>query len=153
MEKGKYNMKKCFVRMIAVVCCVILMASAFSANAQTYGGDSYGIRPLWDAVGTFIYGMSNRNALFSNANASCSAITDSASYKVTLTMTIQKLSGGTFTDTSRVWTASGTGSAGLDKNMMLSSGTYRAKCVAVVYTSSGQYIETVTKYTNDIVIP
>lgn len=129
-------------------------ASAFSANAQTYGSNSYGVRPLWDAVGTFVYGMSNVNNLFSNADAGCSVVTDSVTYKVVLTMTVQKFTGGAFTDTSRSWTTtSTTGSASLDKNMMLSSGSYRAKCVAVVYTSSGQYIETVTQYTNDIVIP
>lgn len=152
IEKEKGCMKKNFVRMMAVVCCVVLMASAFSANAQTYGGNSYGVRPLWDALATFQAGMSNINGIFSNANAACTVSADSITNKIVLTMTIQQFTSSGFTDTSRVWTTSGNGSASLDKNMKLSTGSYRAKCVAVVYTSSGQYIETVTMYSNDIII-
>lgn len=145
-------MKKSFVRMMAVVLCAVLMATAFSANAQPYDGGSYGVRPLWDALGLFQSSMSNLNGIFSNANANCTASADSVTNKVVLTMTIQEFTGSGFTDTSRVWTSSGNGVASLDKNMKLPAGSYRAKCVAVVYSSTGQYIETVTVYSNDIII-
>ena len=145
-------MKKSFVRMMAVVLCAVLMASAFSANAQPYDSNSYGVRPLWDALGIFYTSMSNLNGLFNNAKAGCTASADSLSNKIELTMTIQPFTGGGFTDTSRVWTTSGYGAVSLEKNMSLPTGSYRAKCVAVVYSSTGQYVETVTRYSNDIII-
>lgn len=145
-------MKKNITRMMAVVLCVILMASAFPASAQTKELALPGIRPLWDELFTFQCSMTRHSGLFSNANVATTAATDSAYSKIDLTVTIQVRGTGGWTDTSYVWTNSGTAVASVDKNVSLASGNYRTKSVAVVYSSSGQYIETITRYSGDIII-
>lgn len=137
---------------MAVILCVILMASAFPASAQIKESALPGIRPLWDELFTFQCSMSRHSGLFTNANFASTATAHSSSSKIDLTVTLQVRGSGGWTDTSRVWTASGTALASVDKNISLDPGNYRVKAVAVVYSSSGQYIETITKYSNDIII-
>ena len=72
--------------------------------------------------------------------------------KIEMTLTIQVWSNGAYIDTSNSWTSSGSGATSIEKNIKLSQGNYRAKSVVKVYSSSGTYLETVTKYSADIVI-
>lgn len=140
-------MKKVLFRAMTLILCLVVMGAAFPAFAS----DSQ-IQPRWTALGTFQCGMSNKSGLFSNANAYSTASTKSADDKINMTLTIQVWSGGAYVDTDKSWSSSGTGATSVDKNMSLSKGNYRAKSVVDVYSSSGAYIETITRYSNDIVI-
>ena len=110
------------------------------------------IQPRWEALSTFQCTMDNVSNLFSNANVSSTASTKSAYSKLTMTLTIQVWNGSAYVDTERSWTSSGTGATSIGKNVMLDPGNYRAKSVVAVSSSSGAYIETITRYSNDIVI-
>ena len=149
-------MKKVFVRTMALLVCFMLMIS-FPAYAETgnktSGDETPTIQPRWTEIGIFGCSMEYKPALFTNAEAFASVTTYSLQSKITLTITVQQHNGTAFTDTSRTWSYSGDGYAGGTKNLNLSSGSYRIKAVAVIYSSSGQYIETVTRYSGDIIVP
>ena len=149
-------MKKIFVRTMALLVCFMLMIS-FPAYAETGnetpGDDTPTIQPRWTEIGIFGCSMEYNPALFTNAHTLASVTTYSLHSKITLTVTVQQHDGSSFVDTSTTWSFSGDGYAGGTKDLKLSSGSYRIKAVAVIYSSSGQYIETVTNYSADILVP
>lgn len=149
-------MKKVFVRTIALLVCLMVMIS-FPAYAETGnetpGDDTPTIQPRWTEISIFGCSMERRNGLFTNAHTLASVTTYSVYSQITLTVTLQQHDGSSFADTSTTWSFSGNGYAGGPKDLNLSSGSYRIKAVAVIYSSSGKYIETVTNYSADIIIP
>lgn len=148
-------MKKMFVRTLALLVCLMLMVS-FPAYAETgnktYGNDTPTIQPRWTEISIFGCSMERRLGLFTNAHTLASVTTYSVHSQITLTVTVQQHDGSSFVDTSRTWSFSGNGYAGGTKDLKLPEGSYRIKAVAVIYSSSGQYIETVTNYSTDIII-
>lgn len=144
-------MKKHSIRFIALLVCFILIASV-PVYAVSGRDDVRPVQPRWNELGTFQCTMTRQNGLFTNARAASTVSTYSAHSKLELTVTVQEYSGGAFVDTSRTWSSSGTGSTSIGKDLNLPSGNYRTKAVVVVYSSSGAYIETVTKYSTDIMI-
>ena len=149
-------MKKVFVRTMALLVCFMLMIS-FPAYAETgnetSGDDTPTIQPRWTEISIFPCSIERTNGLFTNAHTLASVTTYSLSSQITLTVTLQKRNSTAFADTSTTWSFSGDGYAGGTKDLKLSSGSYRIKAVAVIYSSSGKYIETVTSYSVDIIIP
>ena len=144
-------MKKYSIRFLAMMICIVLIASVPVYAASQEGGD-YTIQPRWTELGTFQCTMTRQSGLFTNARAASTVSTYSAHSKVELTVTVQEYSGGTFVDTSLTWSSSGTGATSIGKDLNLPSGNYRIKAVVAVYSSTGAYIETITKYSSDIVI-
>lgn len=144
-------MKKLSVFLAALLVCCTLFAMV-PAYAEAPANVQPGIQPRWTQLGTFRSSFTRKSGLFTNANIYCSASTYSAYSTINMTVTIQQRSGSEYVDTSHTWSSSGTAYTNIDKNMNLATGTYRAKCVMTVYSSTGQYIETVTEYSNDIVI-
>lgn len=149
-------MKKVFVRTMALLVCFMLMIS-FPAYAETGnetpGDDTPTIQPRWTEISIFPCSMEYKPGLFTNVHTLASVTTYSVYSKITLTVTVQKHNGASFADTSTTWSFSGDGYAGGTKDLKLSSGSYRIKAVATIYSSSGKYIETVTVYSDDIIIP
>ena len=143
-------MKKISMFAMLLLLCLTLIA-AFPAYADN-GSDYQSIQPRWTEASIFPCSITRKDGLFTNAHVLCSVTTYSSYSKIELTVTIQEKSGSDFVDTSHTWFFSGNGYAGGTKDLKLSSGTYRVKGVAVIYSSSGQYIETVTNDSSDIVI-
>lgn len=144
-------MKNRLIRIAALVVCMICLTSVIAFPAYAAGEDD-GLQPRWTEISIFPCSLTRQNGLFTNAHLLGSVTTYSSYSKIELTVTVQESIGGTFTDTSRTWSASGNGYAGVTKDIKLPSGSYRLKAVATIYSSSGQYIETVTNYSSDIIV-
>lgn len=144
-------MKKRSIRFLAMMICFVLIASV-PVYAVSQGEGDHTIQPRWTELGTFQCSMVRQSGFFTNSRAASTVSTYSAHSKLELTLTIQEWNGSTYVDTSRTWSSSGTGATSIGKDLNLPSGSYRAKAVVVVYSSTGAYIETVTKYSSDIVI-
>lgn len=144
-------MKNRLIRTVALFVCIFCLMSVVSFPAYA-AGEEDGPQPRWTEISVFPCSMTRQNGLFTNVHLLGSVTTYSSYSKIELTVTVQESTGGTFTDTSRTWSTSGNGYAGVTKDIKLSSGSYRLKAVATIYSSSGQYIETVTNYSNDIII-
>ena len=144
-------MKKLSLRMVAVLMLCVLAGCAFSALAAS---DTAGnaVQPRWTELWTFQCAMDHKDGWFTNAHVASTVSTHHSASKLELTLTLQVMSGGAFTDTDRVWTSSGSGATSIGKDLNLAEGNYRAKAVVKVYSSSGEYLETVTMYSNDILI-
>lgn len=72
--------------------------------------------------------------------------------RLSITTTVQMWNGGGYVNTGTSWSASGTGAAEISQNTKLSPGQYRTITSVAVYSAQGAYIETVTQYSNSIVI-
>lgn len=110
------------------------------------------IMPRWAELNTYQCALSYRQGLFSNANVASTASTHSVSSKLELTLTIQIWNGSEYVDTSNSWSSSGSGATSIEKNVMLGQGNYRAKSVVNVYSAGSSYIETVTRYSDSMII-
>lgn len=78
----------------------------------------------------------------------------SSSYKVNMTVTLQKYNHSTAKwSTSKTWTASNSGNVSIYKIQSVTSGIYRLKVDASVYTSSGSFIESTTIYSQGATCP
>ena len=69
----------------------------------------------------------------------------SSSYSATLTMELQRQSGSTWNKVNS-WSTSGRDLISIGKGWYVTSGTYRVKATAQVYSSSGSLLETATAY-------
>ena len=145
-------MKKSFVRMLVLAVCIAVMLAMSPVYAQEVSFENGQIQPRWIELNTFQCALERQSGLFSNAKVASTASTSGAYSKIEMTLTIQVWSNGAYIDTSNSWTSSGSGATSIEKNIKLSQGNYRAKSVVKVYSSSGTYLETVTKYSADIVI-
>ena len=145
-------MKKKLIRMVCLVVCVLMISACFPVYAQSSSNEDFSIQPRWTELSTYQCSLTSHSGLFSNATVASTASTHSAYSKIEMTLTIQVWSNGAYIDTSNSWRSSGSGATSIEKNIKLSQGNYRAKSVVKVYSSSGTYLETVTKYSADIVI-
>lgn len=126
------------VLVLIVVCCTGVLAE--------------GIEPRWKDLSTFSCSLTRESGLLSNAHVYAHASSWISSNTISLTVTIQKWSGSSYVNTPYSWSSSGKGSASVDSNISLSAGNYIAHCVATVHDANGNYVETVTKDTNEIII-
>ena len=142
-------MKKVVVRLsslaLALVFVMALMAPAMAASNPQ-------VQPRWVELNTLQCELTPKSGLFSNARASATVKAIDPSCKLSLTLTIQVMSGGEFVDTDKSWSSSGQGATSVGKDVKLGAGNYRSKAVVTVYSASGAYIETVTGYSADILI-
>lgn len=142
-------MKKIVVRLsslaLTLVFVMALMAPAMAASNPR-------VQPRWAALNTLECVLTPKSSLFSNARASATVSTASSNCRLSLTLTIQVMSGGQFVDTDKSWSSSGQGATNVGKDVKLGAGNYRSKAVVTVYSASGAYIETVTGYSADILI-
>lgn len=144
-------MKKALLRVIALLAvCVLASCTVFSFAAS--GAAVTKAQPRWIQLSTYQCYIERKDGWFTNVHVGSSASTHSAYSRLEMTVTLQVMSGGDYVDTDRVWTASGSGAAGIGKDIKLSTGNYRARSEVKVYSSDGVYLETVTKYSNDILI-
>lgn len=141
-------MKKWLKRICTLISIIILSANVFSA----FAGVPYPAQPRWTELATYQCALKSKNGLFSNANVATTASTHSAFSSLTLTLTIQIWNGSEYIDTDNSWSASGKGATSIEKNVQLGQGNYRAKAVVNIYSSIGAYIETVTRYSDTMVI-
>ena len=128
-------MVKCKTKKILSVFCILVILLTFSVAVFAESSP----QPRW-------------KQLSSNARVFASADSYNGTTQITLTVTIQKWNGSSYVNTSYTWSSSGRATATVDKNISLASGNYIAHCVATVYDANGNYVETVTKDTNEIII-
>lgn len=126
-----------FVLMLITVCCV----SAFAE-----------VQPRWKQLSTFSVNLQKKNGIFSNSYVLADASSWNNANTISLTVTIQKWNGSNYVNTSNSWSSSDKGGVAIEKNMNLATGNYIAHCVAIVYDANGNYVETVTQNSNEIII-
>lgn len=135
-------MKKSISLFLAVVLCLLFCMSV--------GAD--GIQPRWKVLSLMSSELYNYNGIYNNAEVHASADCYDATVRINMTVTIVRWNGTEYVDTSTQWTDSGNGVAGVNKYFRLSEGNYKARTTVSLYYADGTYIETVTAYSDDIII-
>ncbi len=133
---------KLFLPVLLIVALILPMGVSFAETPT----------PYWVQLSTLQHGMDNYNGIINNAHCTATAKTSSAKSNITLNVTVQKYNSGSYSNTTTAWTSSGTGAVEIDKYIRLDAGNYRIKVTVTVYSATGAYLETVTAYSNDIVI-
>lgn len=110
------------------------------------------VQPRWKVLSLMSSELHNYNGIYNNAEVHASAHCLEPTVRIDMTVTIVRWNGSAYVDTSTHWTNSGNGVAGVDKKFRLSEGNYKARTTVTLYYSDGTYIETVTAYSDDIVI-
>lgn len=141
-------MMKCKTKKVLSVFCILVILLTFSVSVFAESSP----QPRWKQLSTFAASLERKNGLLSNARVFASADSYNGTTQITLTVTIQKWNGSSYVNTSYTWSSSGRATATVDKNISLASGNYIAHCVATVYDANGNYVETATKDTNEIII-
>ncbi len=108
--------------------------------------------PRWKELSTLSCRLERQSGFLSNAHVYSHAASWNNDNTINLTITIQKWNGSSYANTAYSWSSSGKGSATVDTNMSLSAGNYIAHAVVTVYNSSGNYVETVTQDSSEIII-
>ena len=111
-----------------------------------------GIEPRWKELSTISCSFKRESGLLSNAVASIYASCWDYDNTVSLTVTIQKWNGSAYVDTAYTWSDSGKGSASVNTSMSLAQGNYIAHAVITVHDANNNYVETVTKDSNEVII-
>lgn len=111
-----------------------------------------GVQPRWKTLSLMTSELRNYNGIYNNAEVSASASCGYDTVRIDMVVTIVRWNGLAYVDTSTHWTDSGNGAAGIAKKIHLSEGNYKARTTVTLYNSDGTYIETVTAYSDDIVI-
>lgn len=135
-------MKRSISFFLAVVLCLLFSMSV--------GAD--GIQPRWKVLGLMTSELYNYNGIYNNAEVHASADCIDDTVRIDMVVTIVRWNGTAYIDTSNRWTNSGNGVAGVDKYFRLGEGNYKARTTVTLYDSDGTYIETVTAYSDPIVI-
>lgn len=139
-------MKKVARKFITIVI-VVLLTLALST-----GVFAENITPRWVDLSAFSCTLSRENGLFSNSKVYAHASSWISNDTINLTVTIQKWNGSSYVNTSYTWSSSNKASSYIDKTMNLNAGNYIAHAVATVYDANGNYVETVTLNSNEIII-
>lgn len=111
-----------------------------------------GIQPRWKVLSSISTGLFNYNGIYNNAEVICSAQCANNTVRVDMTVTITRWNGSAYVDTSTSWSDSGNGVASVEKKFRLGEGNYKARVTVKLYDANGAYIETVTDYSDAIVI-
>lgn len=135
-------MKKTISLFLAIILCV--------SFCMCVGAD--GIQPRWKVLSLMSSELYNYNGLYNNADVRASADCIDDTVRIDMVVTIVRWNGAAYVDTSTGWTNSGNGAVGIVKKFHLDEGNYKARTTVTLYNSDGTYIETVTAYSEDIVI-
>ncbi len=132
-----------------LIAALLLASMLFTLPAAAANAPSEpGISPYYKSVSSIAANLS----ITSSGKAECYGyikVTPSTN-SFTLTMTLQRLTDGSWTYVTS-WATSGTGSSSLSKSYYVTHGYYyRVKLVASVSTSSGSFVEQVTSYSNSV---
>ena len=131
------------VTMVVVILLTLALSTGVFAEDMTL---------RWVDLSALSCTLSRENGLFSNSKVYAHASSWISNDTINLTVTIQKWNGSSYVNTSYTWSSSNKASSYIDKNMNLSAGNYIAHAVATVYDASGNYVETVTLNSNEIII-
>lgn len=135
-------MKKTLSLFLVTILCLSLCLCAGAEEVQ----------PRWKVLGIMSSELYNYNGIYNNAEVSASASCGYDTVRIDMVVTIVRWNGSAYVDTSTHWTDSGNGAAGVAKKFHLGEGNYKARTTVTLYDSDGTYIETVTAYSDDIVI-
>lgn len=111
-----------------------------------------GIEPRWKELSLLSCSLKRESGFLSNAVVSSHASCWDNSNTVYITVTIQKWNGSAYVNTAYTWSDSGKGSASVNTSMSLAQGNYIAHAVVTVHDANNNYVETVTKDSNEIII-
>ena len=137
----KRSVKKVLCTILVLILITVCCVSAFAE-----------VQPRWKQLSTFSVNLQKQSGIFSNSYVLADASSWNNTNTISLTGTIQRWNGSSYVNTSNSWSASDKGGVAIEKNMNLSSGNYIAHCVATVYDANGNYVETVTQNSNEMII-
>lgn len=92
------------------------------------------------------------DGLCNNAEILSYATCDDYDYAINLTVTLTRWDGSKYVDTSKTWSDSGAGRAGVSKTFHLGEGNYVARVDVTVYDKNGAFIESETVYSKELII-
>ncbi len=135
-------MKKVLSLVLAMILC---LSCCFCISAD-------GIQPRWKVLSSMSSELLNYYGIYNNAEVRCTAQCGSDKVRIDMAVTIVRWNGTAYVDTSTRWTDSGNGATNIAEKFRLGEGNYKARTTVTLYDSDGTYIETVTAYSDDIVI-
>lgn len=111
-----------------------------------------GVQPRWKELASLGLDLKNYNGIYNNAEVITSAQCFDSSIRMDFCVTITRWNGSAYVDTDLSWTDSGYLTVGVSKKFRLGEGNYIARVDVSLYDKNGAFIETVTSYSNQIVI-
>lgn len=123
--------------LLVVLMAVPMTAPAFAADTEDTAAAGV-VHPDFVAIGVLTAGLSFDS--WGLASCSGSVIPSNSSYICYLTVTLQKLNGGSWSYVYS-WFCSGLGYAALEGYRYVAHGTYRVVSTATIYSSSGQWLD------------
>lgn len=139
MKKRVFNRVVLAMVMVAALCSMI--GSAFAASTDDLTSSGAIVSPRYAAVRSLHVTLS-----FSGSQANCKAYaTLYDNYTANTFMCLQKLDGGW--QTIQEWSTDG---SMCSKKFYVSHGTYRVEGTVNVYDSRGNYVETITDYSDTV---
>lgn len=135
-------MKKTLSLALAVVLC---LSCCLCVSAD-------GIQPRWKILSSMSSELLNYYGIWNNAEVRCTAQCGNDTVRIDMRVTIVRWNGNAYVDTSTYWTDSGKGAVNIAEKCHLGEGNYKARTVVTLYDSAGNFIETITEYSDDIVI-
>lgn len=135
-------MKKLISLLLAMLLC---FSCCLCVSAQ-------GAQPRWKMLSSLGLDLKNYNGIYNNAEVITSAQCGRSEVRMDFCVTITRWNGSAYVDTDLSWTDSGYSAVGVSKKFRLGEGNYVARVDVSLYDKNGAFIETVTSYSNQIVI-
>lgn len=110
------------------------------------------IQPRWKILSSMAIDLKPYDGLYNNAEILSYATCGDYDYTINLTVTVTRWDGSRYVDTSKTWSNSGGGGAGVSKTFHLGEGNYVARVNVTVYDKNGAFIESETAYSEELVI-
>lgn len=135
-------MKKILALFLAILLCISCSLSVYAESAQ----------PRWKVLTTMSVGLVSYNGLYNNAELLTDAACGHHNVRIEMTTVITRWNGSKYEDTDKTWSDSGNGVAEVHKTFRLSEGNYVARTTVTLYDANGAFIETVTAYSDELII-
>lgn len=110
------------------------------------------VQPRWKVLSSMAIDLKPYDGLYNNAEILSYATCGTRSVTIELTVTVTRWDGSRYVDTSKTWSDSGAGGAGVSKTFHLGEGNYVARVDVTLYDANGAFIESETAYSEHLVI-
>lgn len=110
------------------------------------------VQPRWKELVSMDVALEPYDGLYNNAKVMAYATCMDNEITVNLTVTVTRWDGSKYVDTSKTWSDSGAGRAGISKTFHLGEGNYVARVDVTVYDKNGAFIESEIVYSKELII-
>jgi hypothetical protein len=134
------------------ISCIAVLLVIFSTLTMPATATDEALEPQAESryVDTSIFAVSLPINSYGKTSPYSCVIAYTSSTKIYMSMALQRYSNGYWSDI-RNWSSSGNGELTLSKSYYVTSGYYyRTKATASLYTSSGSFIEQITRYSEAV---